>query len=48
MRHSRRLVLELLASSVDLSLVSDGLKEYMNRYGATPGRFVKGPGYAGD
>jgi predicted molibdopterin-dependent oxidoreductase YjgC len=43
-RHSRRLVLELLASSVDLSLAGtkepDGeLARYMVRYGATPERF---------
>src|SRR6266568_2451144 len=38
-RLSRRLVLEFLASSVDLSLVSDEIKAYMRRYGATPERF---------
>jgi len=38
-RHSRRLVLEFLASSVDLSLVSDHVKEYIRRYGAHPERF---------
>jgi len=38
-RHSRKLVLELLASSVDMSLVSDEIKEFMNRYGAEPERF---------
>src|SRR5205807_1589226 len=43
-RHSRRLVLELLASSVDLSLAGtrepDGeLARYMERYGAAPERF---------
>jgi predicted molibdopterin-dependent oxidoreductase YjgC len=43
-RHSRRLVLELLASSVDLSLAGtrepDGeLARHMDRYGATPQRF---------
>jgi NADP-reducing hydrogenase subunit HndD len=43
-RHSRRLVLELLGSSVDLSLagpaVPDGdLARYAAQYGATPARF---------
>ncbi|HKW60228.1 MAG TPA: 2Fe-2S iron-sulfur cluster-binding protein [Candidatus Dormibacteraeota bacterium] len=38
-RHSRRLVLELLASSVDMSLTSAQVHEWMDRYGATPGRF---------
>src|SRR5262249_5373086 len=38
-RLSRRLVLEFLASSVDMSLVSDEVKDYMQRYGATPERF---------
>jgi predicted molibdopterin-dependent oxidoreductase YjgC len=43
-RHSRRLVLELLASSVDLDLAGpaapDGsLAAYAERYGADPGRF---------
>ncbi|MFN8057798.1 MAG: 2Fe-2S iron-sulfur cluster-binding protein [Vicinamibacterales bacterium] len=38
-RHSRRLVLELLASSVDLSLSSAELRGYFARYGATPDRF---------
>jgi len=43
-RHSRRLVLELLASSVDLTLAGqtspDGdLTAYMDRYGADPHRF---------
>ena len=42
MRHSRRLVLELLGSSVDLSLAGpfapDGsLADWMERYGAEPG-----------
>ncbi len=35
--HSRRLVLELLASSVDLSYAP--LQGYLERYGAQPGRF---------
>ena len=43
-RHSRRLVLELLASSVDLDLAGpelpDGtLHRYLERYGADPARF---------
>jgi predicted molibdopterin-dependent oxidoreductase YjgC len=43
-RHSRKLVLEMLASSVDLDLAGpelpDGsLRAYMKRYGADPGRF---------
>ncbi len=37
-RHSRRLVLELLGSSVDLSLASADLKRYMREYGAQPER----------
>ena len=37
-RHSRRLVLELLGSSVDLSLASDDLKRYIREYGAEPWR----------
>ncbi len=38
-KHSRKLVLELLSSSVDLSLVDDDTKRWMTRYGAEPGRF---------
>jgi predicted molibdopterin-dependent oxidoreductase YjgC len=38
-RHSRRLVLELLASSVDMSLTSRQVGEWMERYGAQPMRF---------
>src|SRR5205814_7866276 len=38
-RHSRRLVLELLASSVDISLCSPRVRGWMARYGATPARF---------
>jgi predicted molibdopterin-dependent oxidoreductase YjgC len=43
-RHSRRLVLELLGSSVDLSLAGPvrpdgGLSAYAERYGADPSRF---------
>src|SRR5438067_4095067 len=38
-RHSRRLVLELLASSVDMSLCSPQVHGWLARYGATPSRF---------
>ena len=38
-RHSRRLVLELLASSVDMSLTSPQVHGWMDRYGAAPSRF---------
>jgi predicted molibdopterin-dependent oxidoreductase YjgC len=38
-RHSRRLVLELLASSVDLSLASEEIRGYMREYGVDPHRF---------
>jgi predicted molibdopterin-dependent oxidoreductase YjgC len=38
-RHSRRLVLELLASSVDMSLCAPEVRGWMSRYGATPARF---------
>ena len=38
-RHSRRLVLELLASSVDMSLCTPQVHGWMARYGATPARF---------
>src|SRR5437588_11178299 len=38
-RHSRRLVLELLASSVDMSLCAPEVQGWMARYGATPSRF---------
>jgi predicted molibdopterin-dependent oxidoreductase YjgC len=38
-RHSRRLVLELLASSVDMSLCSQQVHGWMARYGAVPSRF---------
>jgi predicted molibdopterin-dependent oxidoreductase YjgC len=43
-RHSRRLVLELLASSVDMSLCAPEVNGWMGRYGAQPQRF--GPGAA--
>src|SRR4030081_1335961 len=38
-RHSRRLVLELLASSVDMSLCAPEVHGWMTRYRATPQRF---------
>src|SRR4029077_14451772 len=38
-RNSRRLVLELLASSVDMSLCAPQVRGWMTRYGATPERF---------
>src|SRR6202790_1515583 len=41
-RHSRRLVLELLASSVDMSLCSPQVHGWMKRYGAMPQRFGDG------
>jgi predicted molibdopterin-dependent oxidoreductase YjgC len=37
-RHSRKMVLEFLASSVDVSLASD-MQQQMRRYGATPSRY---------
>ena len=43
-RHSRRLVLELLASSVDMSLCAPEVHGWMARYGAVHQRF--GPGSA--
>jgi predicted molibdopterin-dependent oxidoreductase YjgC len=38
-RHSRRLVLELLGSSVDLSLASADVRRWLDEYGARPERF---------
>jgi predicted molibdopterin-dependent oxidoreductase YjgC len=38
-RHSRRLVLELLASSVDMSLTSTQVHGWIEQYGAEPSRF---------
>ncbi|MBI4498550.1 MAG: (2Fe-2S)-binding protein [Chloroflexi bacterium] len=38
-RLSRRMVLEFLASSVDLSLASEEVKGYLQQYGARPERF---------
>jgi predicted molibdopterin-dependent oxidoreductase YjgC len=38
-RHSRRMVLELLASSVDLSQAGDDVRRWLTGYGADPGRY---------
>ncbi len=38
-RHSRKMVLEFLGSSVDLSLASDQVHGWMESYGADPGRY---------
>ncbi|GDX41039.1 formate dehydrogenase subunit alpha [Armatimonadota bacterium] len=38
-QHSRKLVLELLASSVDMSLVNSDTKRWMAEYGAEPEKF---------
>ncbi len=38
-RLSRKMVLEFLASSVDLSLASEDVKRWMARYGADPSRY---------
>ncbi|MFB3739848.1 MAG: 2Fe-2S iron-sulfur cluster-binding protein [Candidatus Velamenicoccus archaeovorus] len=38
-RHARRLVLELLASSVDLSLAGGDVRRWMEAYGAAPERY---------
>jgi predicted molibdopterin-dependent oxidoreductase YjgC len=38
-RHSRKLVFELLASSVDLSLVDEATQRWMEVYGVEPNRF---------
>ena len=40
-RHSRKLVLELLGSSVDMTLTPPEVHGWMSRYGATPERFGK-------
>ena len=41
-RHSRRLVLEMLGSSVDMSLTSRQVHGWMQQYGAEPSRFGAG------
>src|SRR2546425_6643897 len=38
-RHSRRMVLEFLASSVDLSLTGPAVKGWMDQYGVQPERY---------
>lgn len=38
-RHSRKMVYELLASSVDLSLVDDETRAWMGEYGCDPSRY---------
>lgn len=38
-RHSRKVVFEFLASSVDMGLVSDETRNWMGRYGCEPDRF---------
>ncbi|HZD80605.1 MAG TPA: 2Fe-2S iron-sulfur cluster-binding protein [Actinomycetota bacterium] len=38
-RHSRRMVLELLGSSVQLSLAGEDVRRWIGAYGATPERF---------
>ncbi|WP_420431157.1 2Fe-2S iron-sulfur cluster-binding protein [Candidatus Poriferisocius sp.] len=38
-RHSRRMVYEFLASSVELDLVDDETKSWMERYGCDPSRY---------
>jgi predicted molibdopterin-dependent oxidoreductase YjgC len=38
-RHSRRMVIEFLASSVDLSLASQDVHRWAREYGADPGRY---------
>lgn len=49
-RHVRKLVLELLASSVDMSLVNADTVRWMKEYGADPGKFgeAAAPAAAGE
>ncbi|MGH8927620.1 MAG: 2Fe-2S iron-sulfur cluster-binding protein [Acidimicrobiia bacterium] len=47
-RHSRRLVLELLASSVDLSLTEAAVAEWIDQYEADPQRFGPPAGVSTD
>src|SRR5258708_38380655 len=42
-RHSRRVVLELLGSSGDLSLASADVKRHLREYGAEPQRLARKP-----
>ena len=49
-RHSRRLVLEFLSSTVDLSLASEDVKRWIGEYGAEPHRYGEAapPAQAGE
>lgn len=49
-RHSRRMVLEFLGSSVDLGLASAAVQRWLESYGADPGRYgpAAEPAPAGD
>jgi predicted molibdopterin-dependent oxidoreductase YjgC len=49
-RHSRRMVLEFLASSVDLTRASPDVRRWMERYGADPDRYgpLDAPAPAGE
>jgi predicted molibdopterin-dependent oxidoreductase YjgC len=47
-RHSRKMVLEFLASTVDMSLVDDDTRAWMDRYDADPGRYGNAAPPAGD
>ena len=49
-RHSRKMVLEFLGSSVDLSVADDPINEWMDRYGADPARYgpASAPAVAGE
>jgi predicted molibdopterin-dependent oxidoreductase YjgC len=42
-RHSRRMVLEFLGSSVDLGLASSAVRRWMKSYGADPSRYGPAP-----
>ena len=41
-RTSRRMVLEFLASSADMTLAAPEVRRWMERYGADPGRYGAG------
>jgi len=47
-RHSRKMVYEFLASSVDMDLVDDQTKHWMSEYGCDPGRYGPGSGDSTD
>jgi predicted molibdopterin-dependent oxidoreductase YjgC len=47
-RHSRRMVLEFLGSSVDLSQVASEVRGWMERYGADPARYGQAEETAGE